>query len=389
MITMKRKFKVLLVYIQMCAVVLILTSCWDYAELSDLIPIAGIAIDKDTRTGEFVLTLEVIQPDETGNSIQSLVLEGRGETIHEAFRETITTTGSMAGASHAAVLIIDKNIAKNGITEVLDLVDRDVEVRSDMLLYISGEESAGEIFKKTKDLGEIISYQLANTANSQSKCGRFIATKLYEFVDELARDGISPAAANIRVGHTEKDIIAKVEGTHVFKKDKLIGFLDGNETFFLSFIRDENKLSTVIPVKLPDGSRISLEMVNYKKKFKPHLEGDEICFDVIIDINALISEIQPADYSKNYISQDNRYLIKAEAERYVSDNIKKLVDKAQSNLGSDIFGYGEIVKKKLPSYWEKYSEKWDEEFKLLKVYVETNVHLRGSALLRDSIKVGD
>lgn len=379
--------------IKKCGVILILlssiflTSCWDYAEISDLIPIAGIAVDKDKNSDEYLLTLEVIQPSKDGNSIQSVLLEGRGKTLHEAFRETITTTGSMIGASHASVFIIGKDIVEQGVIPVLDLVDRDKDVRSDMILFVSGEKSAGCIFRKTRDLGEIISYQLAKSLGAQSQSGRYMGTKLYEFVDELQREGVSPSIANLVVEHTRADIVAKMDGTYVFHGDKSVGYLNSDETFFLSFIKGNNKLRCVFPLEMEDLTRVSLEIIDYKKTMNPHIEKDEICFDIGLHMNVLISEVQGEGHNV-YLSKDGRGEIKREAEKYIEDNIRKLIEKGQNELETDVFGFGEIIKKKKPKYWNQFKNRWQDEYKMLKVNVSCDVHIRGSSLLNDTIKVG-
>ncbi|MCM1992476.1 Ger(x)C family spore germination protein [Oceanirhabdus seepicola] len=383
---MKKIIKVWLILILVICNCFISSSCWDYTEFNNVIPVAGIAIDKDDKTGEYLLTLEVIQPTEDGNSIQSVVLEGRGKTVHGCFRETITTTGNMVSTRHAALYIIDKEIAEEGIIPVIDLVDRDVDVRSDMLVFVCDEKNAGDIFKKTKDLEEIISYQIINTVESQKLSGRFLSTKLYEFVDELTREGISPTLTNIYVGHTANDIIAKTKGTHVFKDDKVVGFLDGEETFYLTFIKGNEKLKTVFPISLSDGTKVSLEMVGFNKKIKPYLKNDEMTFDINLDVNVIVSEIGGA--KEDYLSKAGRYEIKRVAEKLLESNIKKVIYKAQNDLDSDIFGFGEILKKKEPKYWKENKGMWDEEFKLLKVNVNCDVHIRGSALKKNTIKVG-
>ncbi len=383
---MNKRIKILSIVILVICNAFISSSCWDYTEFNNVIPVAGIAVDKDKNTGEYILTLEVIQPKEEGTSIQSVVLEGRGKTIHGCFRETITTTGSKVSTRHAAVYIIDKEIAEEGIIPVIDLVDRDVDVRSDMLVFVCDEENAGDIFKKTKDLEEIISYQIVNTVESQKSSGRFIATKLYEFVDELTREGISPTITNIYVGLTSNDIIAKTKGTHVFKNDKAVGLLDGEETFYLTFIKGDKKLTTVFPICLSDGTKISLEMVGFNKKIRPHIEKDEMSFDINIDVNVIVSEIGGS--KEDYLTKAGRYEIKRVAEKLLESNISKLIYKAQNDLESDIFGFGEMLKKKEPEYWKENKEKWDEEFKQLKVNVDCDVHIRGSALKKNTIKVG-
>ncbi|WBW99420.1 Ger(x)C family spore germination protein [Oceanirhabdus sp. W0125-5] len=383
---MKKRIKVWLIVAVVICNCFISSSCWDYTEFNNVIPVAGIAIDKDEHTGEYLLTLEVIQPTEDGNSIQSVVLEGRGKTVHGCFRETITTTGSMVSTRHAALYVIDKKIAEEGIIPVIDLVDRDVDVRSDMLVFVCEEKNAGDVFKKTKDLEEIISYQIVKTVQSQELSGRFLSTKLYEFVDELTREGISPTITNIYVGHTANDIVAKTKGTHVFKGDKVVGLLDGEETLYLTFIKGNEKLKTVFPISLSDETNVSLEMVGFSKKIKPYLVNDEINFDIKIDVNVLVSEIGGGE--EDYLSKPGRYEIKRTAEKLLERNINKLIYKAQNDLKSDIFGFGEILKKKQPEYWKKTKEKWDAEFKLAKVNVDCEVHIRGSALKKNTIKVG-
>ena len=61
-------------------------------------------------------------------------------------------------------------------------------------------------------------------------------------------------------------------------------------------------------------------------------------------------------------------------EEEVQNLIQLTLNKAQKQFHSDIFGFGRTVYQAYPKEWNKqYKQKWDEEFRELKVTIKPKV----------------
>ena len=71
-------------------------------------------------------------------------------------------------------------------------------------------------------------------------------------------------------------------------------------------------------------------------------------------------------------------------------NICKLsVKKAQMDLKSDIFGFGEAVHRKYPAFWKKVKESWDDEFSDMPVKIAVQAKLKNTGDISKALKIKD
>src|SRR4051794_23013200 len=114
----------LLKVIPLSICIIMLTGCWNYKEIDKLAIVAGAAIDKEDD--QFLLTAEVVKTKgEKDSKPESLKIEGRGKTIFDATRNINKVSGKRLYWSHAKVIIISQEVAREGIIPAIDLFNRD------------------------------------------------------------------------------------------------------------------------------------------------------------------------------------------------------------------------------------------------------------------------
>lgn len=64
----------------------------------------------------------------------------------------------------------------------------------------------------------------------------------------------------------------------------------------------------------------------------------------------------------------------------VRNDIEESLAEAQ-HLNSDIFGFGNLIHRKMPHEWKKIENQWDEIFPRLVIEIEIEAHLRRSGLI--------
>lgn len=173
--------------------------CWDYSEMDDFKHVAGIAIDRDKDKDEYIVTVEILEIYAGSKQLKSSIVQSRGKTIHTALRDAIKKTGNMLQLSHARVVIVSRDIARESIVPIIDLINRDVEVRNDMWIVVSKEDLASEILTKSKSEEEIISYDIESSIKNSNQIGKYIGVETFKLTDTLSSEGISASLPIIKL----------------------------------------------------------------------------------------------------------------------------------------------------------------------------------------------
>ncbi|CDI50283.1 Ger(x)C family spore germination protein [Clostridium tetani] len=358
--------------------------CWDYSEMEDFKHVAGIAVDRDKDKNEYIVTVEILETYPGSKQLKSHVVQSRDKIIHAAFRDAIKKIGNKLQLSHARVFIVSKDIAEEGIVPVIDLINRDAEVRNDMWIIVSKEDLASQILTKSKSEQEIISYDIEAAIKNSAKVGKYIGVETFKLTDTLLSEGISSTLPMIKLAQKDGEIDFEVSGTSVFKGEKMVGELTERETMMLQFFIGKD-LEFIFPIKLEQNGAVSLEIIKSKKDIKVKLEQDKIVMNTYIDIDVAISEL--ATSGINYIDEEGRSKLKNRAEESIKSDCNLLVEKLKKQYKSDIIGFGRELKKKKPNEWKKVSNNWDEVFESLDTNISVNIDIKYSGLTSKNIEV--
>jgi spore germination protein KC len=388
---MKRLRAICLIII-ILANTLLCSGCWNYREIEKLAIVAGMAIDMDKIDKRYILTVEIATPDpsEKGGGSKSEIYETKGATIFEAVRNLIVEIGRRAYWSHSKVIIISKSIAEEqGIASVLDFVYRDSETRRDVLVLISDESTAGEVLKEAFNVEDLLSFRIDASVRSQKGIARFPKTELREVVGNFKSEDSAMLVPLIRINKFkgENDNTTEVFGSAILKSDKVVGYLNGDET----------KMAIWLQGKLKGGLFIARDMLNSeedmtfeiywnKTKKKVELSDSELKIRISIKTDVGIAEAAGAiDFSdeKNFKS------IKAEAEKRLKTQLEAVLKKVQQDYKADIFDFEEEVEVHQNKQWKKIKSNWSEVFASMPVDINTEITIRGSALVSKPIKGGE
>ncbi|MCX7884071.1 MAG: Ger(x)C family spore germination protein [Caloramator sp.] len=363
-----------------------LSGCWNYREIEQFSIVSGFSIDKSENI--YNLTFEVIESaGGRDKKTSTKLISSEGLTIFDAIRNIIKYPGKKLYFSHAKVVIISSEAAKEGIIPLLDFINRDIEPRYNTKILISKNIEAEKILENGGNT-EIFCYSLDDMLDAQKNLSNAPKVEVWEFIDDLGKIGISPTLPTITLEKKNNKVIPKIEGSAVFKGDKLVGYLNGSETKSLLFIKNKIKgglLTKKIDIE-NNYANISLEIFNNKTKIKPKIENNKLLIEISTDTDVSIGEISGnIDFSK----EEERKKIKSYFEEDLENQIKDLIKKAQTEYESDIFGFGKVIKIKMPSLWKEIEPKWKELFKTIDVSVKSNINIKNTAFTSNPIKAGD
>jgi spore germination protein KC len=365
-----------------------LLGCWNYRELESISIVTGIAIDK-SADNKYLITVELVELKggmEAKTVAKTVTMTG--ETIFDTVRNTISLSAKRLYWSHTKVLILSKDIAKEDIVKILDWFNRDAETREDISVLVSKGTTAKEILENGAITNEVVAFQLDDMLRNENSISKAPIINIADFIIDLAGKGISPIAPAIGLVKTDNEITPQIMGTALFAKDKLINFLNGDESKELLFIRNLIRGGLIVQNESSkEGiTKITLEIFENKTNIKPILKKDIVEMQVNIKTTVIINEIQGIE---NYIDEEKSRKLEKDTEQNMDKQIENLINKVKSEYGSDIFGFGAKIKENNPNMWRKLEPYWKEKFKNLKVTVNSKVHIKNSSALYKTLPVGD
>ena len=363
------------------------TGCWNYREVDKLAIVAGVAVDKGERNN-FKLTFELVQISGGRESkITSQILSMEGRTMFDAVRNAISITGKRLYWSHAKAIVISREIAEEGIIRVIDWYTRDSETRADVYLLVSQGATAKEILEGQESTEEVKSFALGEMVKNQANLGKAPLTDILRFENDLQTPGVSAVAPAVNLRQSGGKMLPHVMGTAFFRQDKLAGFLNGEETQSLLFLRNEIRGGVISDGGAGDSvaCTVSLEIFKSSTALVPVIHEDSLGIRVQSDTTTALDEI---DGTEDYIDEPGRKTLEVEAQHEIKTRLEALVKKMQQDYGLDVFGFAARIRGDHPRVWNGIANQWDDIFKGLKVDIQPKVHIRNSAMLSKPLKVG-
>jgi spore germination protein KC len=372
------------------ALVLLLTGCWNRRELNALSVVLAMGIDK---VGEqYVVTLQIVDPTQMSQNRVAerspvVTFTQRSATIFEALRRVTTKASRRMYVAHLRLLVFNEKAAREGINDIVDFVARDHEFRPDFYIAIAKGSTAQDLLELTTPTEVLPAMELYKSLKvSQRAWAPTAAVNIIDFLQKITKTGVEPVltgvtiTGNIQKGKSLANVSRpksfaefKYVGIGVMKDDRLIGWLDENESKAFNYITN-NIRSTVGIIDCPrsDG-KFNVEVIESKVKIVPSVRSGEPYALVKTSIEANVSEI-----GCNVDLTKEAELLKLQAA--ASDRLKEIlldsIAKVQRQYGADIFGFGEAFHRKYPSHWHRWRTEWDQHFKTMQVEVSMDYKLR-------------
>lgn len=374
------KFRITVLTLIILTQAIVTTGCWNYREVDQLSIVAGVALDKGINE-KYQMTVEIIQAAPGKDTkIESRTITLEGKTVFDAARNIISLSGKKLYWSHAKVIILSKEIASEGVTKAIEWYTRDAETREDVNILISEGTSAKEILVGHGDSKDIQSFILAEIVKNQESLSKAPIMDILKFDIESKTEGTSTVIPVVKLIEVNGEKTLQIMGTAIIKDDQLVGFLNGEETKDLIFIRNE-VVGGLLIVEMQENDElisVSLEIFKNKTKITPVIEEDDIKIKLNIDTTVSIAEINGTE---NYIDEEGRMKLEQITQELLKERIEALISKIQSEYDADIFGFGAKLREDDVQVWNNVSDYWEEVFSYMEVNVKTNVHIKSSGII--------
>lgn len=386
-----KKLKTVLIFPLIMVNCILMTSCWNYRESDSLAVVAGVAIDIG-KNAKYEMTVEIIEMT-SGDKGQMTpkIISVEGETMFDTARNMISLSGERLYWAHAKLIVLSKDVAEEGILKTIGWYTRDAETREDVYLLISEEKTAKEILAGEEKAQTIKSFDIVEMIGNQESLSKAPITDILKYDIEAKGENISSVIPTVKLVEIEGKKMPQLIGSAIIKDDRLIGFLDGQETQILLFIRDEIKGGILVEkMKTNDPkdeiATLSLEIFKSKTKVTPDTKKDDIKID--IDINTSVSLAEIIGVAK-FNDEEAIKKIEQTAENSLNKQTLNLINKVQTKYSADIFGFGLKLREEDIKVWKTVEEDWENIFGYLEINVNSKISIKNSAKLTKPLEEGE
>ncbi|GAF64619.1 hypothetical protein BTS2_1512 [Bacillus sp. TS-2] len=367
------------------------TGCWNKQELNELAIALALGIDKVEEGYE--VSVQIVEPSQMALQKPSertpvTIFSETSTTLFESLRKMVRLSSRRIYISHIHLILLNEAAAKEGISETIDLLIRDHEMRPDFYFAIAHGQSAKDTLSIMTPLETLPAMDFYNSLQMAKKySARISSDRVTDVLRKLNKSGIEPVLSGLTItGDLEEgNSIENVQllnspanftfkSIGVLKEGKLTGWLTEDEAVTYNFLNNQIK-NMLLNVSCPNEEEEAvLEVVSSDTKKKPRLSIDnEMSMFIEIDIEAHLGEIHCQTQLK---SQKDFDYFQDFATEELSKQFLSNIKSVQSNHESDIFGFGEDIRMNFPNKWKEMKTSWNSTFKTLNTEVNITLNIR-------------
>jgi spore germination protein KC len=367
----------------------LLCGCWNYRGLNEIDIVSGMAIDMDPASGEFKVVYETVDLSNVKNGgPKPKLVESTGATIFDAARNAKRRLAKKLYFGNDQIVIISEELAKSGhLMHIIDWFLRDAELRETVHVIVSQEKTAAEMLSLKGINNPIVSYEIEKMImDDNSVTSSTNSTLLYQVFDTLHTEGLSLTLPALHTVMNDKVLTTETNGVAVFKGESMLGYLTPEESKYLLFIINEVKGGVLtMPSKEGEPDNISLEISQNSTKQSFTVENGKLIFSINTETRVYLDEI---GIETDALDKETITSLEAAAGAKLKNEMQSVIRKVQTEYRSDVFGFGNTIRKKNNKLWKSISGYWDELFSTLQVNVNAKVTIANTAYIKNTKQEG-
>lgn len=350
--------KRLLLFILIGMTMVLATGCWDRREINDVALVVALGLDKIKDKYLVTLQLPIVTggKEEKGGQRAYVLDSSLGRNIGEAIHHMQKRNSRTFKLSHMRVVFIGEELAKNGINEILDFLNRNGEVRLSTLMFVT-EGKAVDSLNTHPKLDSISSESIREIAN-MFKYG----VSIRQFLSDYYKEGKDPIVPLVHI--TERDI-PEITTMALFEDDKMKLKTNAAQSLGISWLKKTTR-GSVITFRNHIGKFNTVRITEQNVKITPNVQVNNPSFH--IDILAKGFLLEYGDYSSlknteevHQLEEDIANEIKREVKSFIKTSLAANVDPI--GFGNYLHGFQNVT-------WE---EKWKHQWPQLLPTIKTTV----------------
>jgi len=381
------------------------TGCWGKKELGEIsiVSITGIDVDSNGDIRLTVLTREPIGSSEAQALRSStLIRSTTGRSIMDARKSFFKTQGRRPIWSHNRVIIIGKDVTKEGLDRFIDFFARNREFRLDTSIIIA-EGRAEDILQQPAGVQASLADDLVSMIENSRVWSEEYVVTLKDFLIELIDKRQNTVTSLIGVYESPKQKISTnresfrtmelnpSEGRHItfkgstiLRKGKYVGDFDFEESKGFLWISGQIKEGILVFNTSNTKGHTSIEPVKSTSKLVFNENEEKISFTIETKASGYLSE---ETSNINIGDEEVQKIIEKNAAEAMISEMKAAVNKSQKEYKVDIFGIGNTLYKEYPEIWREVEDDWDEIYPDIEIKYDVEFKLTRIGLLHNTTTI--
>ncbi|WP_134702054.1 Ger(x)C family spore germination protein [Ammoniphilus sp. YIM 78166] len=381
----------------------LLSGCWDRLEIEERAVVLAIAVDEEdpeevseesavAHLGGKVpeeqkrlirLTVQIAVPGRIplgpgeggggGTEKPVWVIDVVGHTVEDAFSNLQQLVSDRLFFGHLRIIVVNEKVARKGLQNLNDALRRNAEVRRAAWMIVS-KGKAAELVSLEPELERVPALYLLATMDGSVELGKLPNSFLGVFWSAMTSKGQEGYLPYVEL---QKNQSVLISGLAYFKGSKMAGITLPIEIGNYMAIKGINPGGYTVLVEVPgEAGAVMFESTERKSKIEVKMKDGKPHVKVKVHIEGNLIEKSNAQFKVG--SSASLHKIESQIGKNAEEAFMKLIKKTQKQ-GSDIFGFGEHVRGKHPTYWSQHikeKEKWQAMYKEIPVHVQVDISIR-------------
>jgi spore germination protein KC len=173
----------------------------------------------------------------------------------------------------------------------------------------------------------------------------------------------------------------KYDAIGVFRKDKLIGWLNEDESKGLNYALGNVK-STIVTIPCPKKGKADIELIHTNTELKTEYIGNKLKGTIKIAATANVGNVQCK--TLNLTKPETISQLEIKTEKKIQQNITNALHASQRKYKIDPFGFGEALRRSNPDYWHRQKKDWVRIFVNMPVETEVTVKIKNIGMIKNT-----
>ncbi|MCA1296301.1 Ger(x)C family spore germination protein [Paenibacillus sp. alder61] len=386
---------------------LFVTGCWNRTELNEL----GITVATgfDRENGKWSMSYQIAVPSAMGTAQSGSgggggggkpsvhVFTTVGSSIREAADLGYVENPRRLYFAHTDLLVIGREAAEFGISEILGLYFRNNDARETVLVALT-DGKARDILTKVVPSETMPGTALAEIIQKESNFSSiFPKVKVYELAQKVLSDAGAAGVPVLEFTGKGQSGMESLEQTTsspgtlkltrlgVFHRDRFVGWMNREESFGISWLSDHVKGST-LAFGCSEGSQekkqSSFRITNAKTTVTPIKSGEHFKMKIKVKAKGDLLEFQcNGDLTKPEVIR--------KIEKTLEEDILAIIQagwKASKRMRVDLPGFADKVHRKYPKTWREIKATWEDELAHIELDTEVHVSVQRPGLIKKSFE---
>lgn len=381
---------------------LLLSGCWDNAEINGRAFVLGFGMDKSQTDGAYDFTFQLAIPV-SGDSNSSGAIDYTSCTVTEpspaaAIRVLEKNLGRQINFEQLNIILIGEELSHESFTELTELFFRRASVRRQSSIAVCGG-SAKDFFSSAatgnaiasdasvalqsyddKGGADSVTMNLHSLFKVLSNADEFYLLKITAASPDTMTDSSYDEASSDTSPNADGSYLLNLSGAAAYSRSgDYLGELTGHELELLRLISGRQISGIITAEDKQSGRTVYYQIKQSHCSTKCSVDDNTPQFTIALDIQCMA-----ADVGNLYGDESQESLQRAEEaiQQSLTAQLEALAAKSRQSLGSSVLGLQDTLRQRMPDWYEQNADRWEELYAKSTIEIEVDCTVTGGGITK-------